>query len=116
MELSTALSEIQEGHAKQMSQLTRTTSAQMAQATQTNQELRSRNEYLERQLEKAKYVLNGDLPVALDLDLLVLLNFDLPVLLNLHGEACLPVLFWTNKKCIDRVLEVEGSKKLKIAY
>ena len=56
MELSTALSEIQESHAKQMSQLTRSTSAHMAQASQTNQELRSRNEYLERQLEKAKYV------------------------------------------------------------
>ena len=59
VELSTELSEIQESHAKQMSQLTRSTSVQMAQATHANQELRSRNEYLERQLEKAKYVLKN---------------------------------------------------------
>ena len=56
LELSSALSEIQESHAKQMSQLSRTTSAHMAQATLANQELRSRTEYLDRQLEKAKYV------------------------------------------------------------
>ena len=59
VELSTELSEIQESHAKQMSQLTRSTSVQMAQATHANQELRSRNEFLERQLEKAKYVLKN---------------------------------------------------------
>ena len=77
MELSTALSEIQESHAKQMSQLTRSSSAHMAQATQANQELRSRNEYLERQLEKAKYVLKLDLPVMLKADSPAVLDFDL---------------------------------------
>ena len=57
IELSAMLTETQETHAREMSRLSRTTSAQLAQATEANQELRSRNEYLERQLEKAKFVL-----------------------------------------------------------
>ncbi len=48
------LSEVEESHAREMSRLTRTTTSQLAQATEANQELRSRNEYLDRQLEKAK--------------------------------------------------------------
>ena len=53
-ELSAMLSEVEESHAREMSRLTRTTTCQLAQATEANQELHSRNEYLERQLEKAK--------------------------------------------------------------
>ncbi|DBA70684.1 TPA: hypothetical protein ACH3X2_012061 [Trebouxia sp. C0005] len=53
-ELSTMLSEAEESHAREMSRLSRTTTSQLAQAAEANQELRSRNEYLERQLEKAK--------------------------------------------------------------
>ena len=41
-------------HNREMSRLTRTTSSQLAQAAEANEELQSRNEYLERQLEKAK--------------------------------------------------------------
>ena len=48
------MSEVEETHAREMSCLTRTTTSQLAQATEANQELCSRNEYLERQLEKAK--------------------------------------------------------------
>lgn len=48
------LSEAEESHAREMSRLSRTTTSQLAQAAEANQELRSRNEYLERQLEKAK--------------------------------------------------------------
>ncbi len=53
-ELSTMLIEVEESHAREMSRLTRTTTSQLSQATEANQELRSRNDYLERQLEKAK--------------------------------------------------------------
>lgn len=48
------LTEAEETHKREMSRLSRTTSTQLAQAAEANQELQSRNEYLERQLEKAK--------------------------------------------------------------
>jgi len=48
------LSEAEETHTRELSRLTRTTTSQLTQATEANQELQSRNEYLERQLDKAR--------------------------------------------------------------
>ena len=53
-ELSSTLSEAEETHTRELSRLTRTTTSQLTQATEANQELQSRNEYLERQLDKAR--------------------------------------------------------------
>ena len=54
IELATELEASGEAHAKELSRLNKTTGSQLQQAIRENADLRSRNEYLERQLQKAK--------------------------------------------------------------